>query len=1453
MEDDNQFAFATLPGIARRDSNLARVWLPFYYKRTRQGQSSQTVRTSAAARRMTDAAETVETAPGGSASSGVWSREHHLIGQTTTTLAFLRADENVPDYYHPTEESVAITAFQPERPALRQPALWRSLIPSGGGAASLAVDYVAADTQDGTIKSLLQPANVARLQTRIEAAVWERVASEILPTLVLVAALEEVRSQFVKATANRSNKLTTTTTTSTTRGSSRSATSSSPPPYYTTHPNQYMKAPEAPSTDDANDEGPAPPSASFSFTPSQLANRIKAGCTLAYQRIQATQPVTAEAYALSEQRRASSRLARMAEEQKYEPLADEDEVYRYWKVTSGGNVATYIMEHWNGKDKGEVTMDTDESHVEEEEDEDENPFLQATDEAVLDWLGRKTAKLLSSSDLQNIFPSLVYRAEKKGKKKKTNAATTGLDALPLMSPLDQTVWRDAMDHPTDISETARLCLQSVAYEDVSEMEDWETAYFGRSTFALRLVDDMEEPATVAAVTTDPSDETDLIQFKEDKAWNLWRFKGIQGGYTVWPSWKKAVEDWRMSTVSQSTLQPSETVPAPTTGESEETDRDLAQAIAAQEDDTPATTGRRTTRRGGDSSAVFYGNQSTMTLKQLMDALLRIVSTRPSATILDLLAAVQDDSTDPVRRMRSSMGRIIWKRNQLTRLDVTTSWTDSPCLKHLSVKQDANMLTNGDANHSSEIFAKLPSYMRELLVIELRLRRLVIKHLNHLPLEVIATAADERKGTIESIDDVDFEAPDELDWLSEGHALLGKYIYRPFETSPVDYPGSCYWYRVESYVPSVEAPVEVGSVLDSPPIGNAKETKSVERRLRFKVVPEQPRGRESTQAAPQPSALILTEGQVRASLKAAVMKENKASDNTQNENPMRGRTGAKISLVPVEGQGTQKTGVVAGHNSILSTDGELQHRMLVLIASESGESSSLWVVLEGRPNGLHCRIDGEDETLYSVQEFDYDSSSTAFKECKSLIAQLQRNSKAIPFLEPVDPIALQIPQYFQVVKQPMDLSTLNKKLENGEYSRFALSETIGNTPVARMLNGPFRVDLELIFHNATLFNPPDDWIHQAAISMKKFAVKKIEQACQNVEEIALSRRRIKSVYVEYDSDTDMYGYDDAKDEDYDGSSRKRRRAPRASTKEDPSIKAIERPTPLQKVMPDGNNLRGPMGNLPVISDASSFALSTQWKCKTERPAPSSTNQTTAVAVSIEIDELIELRSHLEDQASSDRRRSTRAATIEPESGSEQKKLENIAYTCDLLRFTDLPPPTNRTEVEIVRERMHEDYFAKTFRDVGKGELQEFFGSDEEDNMFGVGKFANDSFPPYLGSIIPSSDEGGLWEIRAPCIVPALRWVIRGLVASEHLGTIDPLDDDNQRSGVVLANNVYYFDDTLTPYDVVDQKEFSRRKKAKQGDSANNEEEDDAIELSEYEKLRAERVARNADRLKALGLA
>lgn len=37
-----------------------------------------------------------------------------------------------------------------------------------------------------------------------------------------------------------------------------------------------------------------------------------------------------------------------------------------------------------------------------------------------------------------------------------------------------------------------------------------------------------------------------------------------------------------------------------------------------------------------------------------------------------------------------------------------------------------------------------------------------------------------------------------------------------------------------------------------------------------------------------------------------------------------------------------------------------------------------------------------------------------------------------FLDPVDPVALNIPNYFQVIKKPMDLKTMTEKLEDGKY-------------------------------------------------------------------------------------------------------------------------------------------------------------------------------------------------------------------------------------------------------------------------------------------------------------------------------------------------------------------------------------------------------------------------------------
>ena len=60
----------------------------------------------------------------------------------------------------------------------------------------------------------------------------------------------------------------------------------------------------------------------------------------------------------------------------------------------------------------------------------------------------------------------------------------------------------------------------------------------------------------------------------------------------------------------------------------------------------------------------------------------------------------------------------------------------------------------------------------------------------------------------------------------------------------------------------------------------------------------------------------------------------------------------------------------------------------------------------------------------------------------------------PFYKPVDPIALNIPTYFDVIKTPMDLATIKKKLDQGDYESCE----------------EFEADVHLIFNNCFTFNP-----------------------------------------------------------------------------------------------------------------------------------------------------------------------------------------------------------------------------------------------------------------------------------------------------------------------------------------------------------------------------------------------
>lgn len=73
-----------------------------------------------------------------------------------------------------------------------------------------------------------------------------------------------------------------------------------------------------------------------------------------------------------------------------------------------------------------------------------------------------------------------------------------------------------------------------------------------------------------------------------------------------------------------------------------------------------------------------------------------------------------------------------------------------------------------------------------------------------------------------------------------------------------------------------------------------------------------------------------------------------------------------------------------------------------------------------------------------------------------------------FLLPVDPVALNIPHYRQIVRHPMDLGTMTQKLKQGQYGK--ASEV--------------RKDFDLMIDNCLLFNPVGNPVRDLAIELKR---------------------------------------------------------------------------------------------------------------------------------------------------------------------------------------------------------------------------------------------------------------------------------------------------------------------------------------------------------------------------------
>ena len=385
-----------------------------------------------------------------------------------------------------------------------------------------------------------------------------------------------------------------------------------------------------------------------------------------------------------------------------------------------------------------------------------------------------------------------------------------------------------------------------------------------------------------------------------------------------------------------------------------------------------------------------------------------------------------------------------------------------------------------------------------------------------------------------------------------------------------------------------------------------------------------------------------------------------------------------------------------------------------------------------------------------------------------------------------------------------------------------------------------------------FNPPGDWIHQEASALKKAVTKKFDLAVGAAENGGRYQQK-QSVYSEYESDVDMYEYESDADEEFVASGRSRRKrkqsSDKAPIKEDASSRAVERPIRLQKILSE-QGVRGSLANMPIATDVFTFSLPPGWSCRVRTGVnEGTTDMSENNGDDKALEEIITLHAAIEEQEASNVRRSTRThhdEDVQEKGSNKNRKLE--FYDVDSKNATSPATtlPKNRLQVELECERNHENWFAKLYH-----KLLKTVESSE------VGMYADGSFPPYLGRVVPSSmnydvsEAGSLqWEIRETYVVPALRWVLRGLIQSEHVHEYESVETAKD-SGTILPNHVYYLDPQQEALDVVDSKELSRRKRATNAAAEASSDED--VELSAYEKMRAERVSRNAERLKALGLA
>jgi transcription initiation factor TFIID subunit 2 len=95
-------------------------------------------------------------------------------------------------------------------------------------------------------------------------------------------------------------------------------------------------------------------------------------------------------------------------------------------------------------------------------------------------------------------------------------------------------------------------------------------------------------------------------------------------------------------------------------------------------------------------------------------------------------------------------------------------------------------------------------------------------------------------------------------------------------------------------------------------------------------------------------------------------------------------------------------------------------------------------------------------------------------CRSLLRKLTTHRQSFWFREPVNPVKQNIPQYLDIIKSPMDFSTVRKKLNQKQYPSLEA----------------FTEDIRLIFSNSYTFNPAHTQVYRDTKVLDEFFTREL---------------------------------------------------------------------------------------------------------------------------------------------------------------------------------------------------------------------------------------------------------------------------------------------------------------------------------------------------------------------------